>query len=99
MHWTVVVQPLCAMLRTKSPKPFSSAADHSVLVTRQVSGWAAAGKLMPNDKRPSARTVARAIVIFHPILRQPVFEPRRLISQSMRHFNRRRIFAASELHR
>src|SRR5437868_15051301 len=44
MQATLVVQPLSAILRMKSPRPFSSAADHSVLVMRQGSGSARAGK-------------------------------------------------------
>src|SRR5665213_568899 len=41
MQPTVVVQPLFAIAATNAPKPFSSAADHSVLVIRQGSGCAA----------------------------------------------------------
>ena len=44
MQDTVVVQPLLAMTATKSPKPFSSAAIHSVLVMRHGSGCASAAE-------------------------------------------------------
>src|SRR5580700_5980256 len=38
MHEMEVVQPLSAIARTKSPKPFSSASVHSVFVMRQRPG-------------------------------------------------------------
>src|SRR4051812_39230472 len=52
MQEMVVVQPLSAIAATKSPKPFSSAAVHSVLMMRQSGGAAAA----PDD--PIAKTPA-----------------------------------------
>src|SRR6185312_1684289 len=53
MQATVFVQPLSAMAATNSPKPFSSAAVHSVLVMRQAALCASA-TVDPTVKNPAA---------------------------------------------
>src|SRR5258706_9888039 len=58
MQEIVVVQPLSAMAAMKSPKPFSSAAVHSVLVMRHSSGCAPAPDDPINKKLAADRTNA-----------------------------------------
>src|SRR5438045_943427 len=76
MHSTLVVQPLSAMPRRKSPKPFSSDCVHSVLVIRQgaaCAGAAFTGKDTNDQTQRMVATQIRAVMSDTPSTDRPTY--------------------------